>query len=93
VVPLLAAAKARVIATAADADAEFLRSLGAIDHGYAESEYPSDVDVALNLTLQAITWTGWLGRSGQAASATITYPVPTQEWIPREDVTCISYST
>jgi NADPH:quinone reductase-like Zn-dependent oxidoreductase len=49
-VPLLAAAKARVIATATTADAEILRGLGAeTTIGY--DDYPSDVDVAVNLTL------------------------------------------
>jgi NADPH:quinone reductase-like Zn-dependent oxidoreductase len=49
-VPLLAAAKARVIATATTADAEILRGLGAeTTIGY--DDYPSDVDVVVNLTL------------------------------------------
>ena len=88
VVPLLAAAKARVIATAADADADVLRSLGAdTTIGYAESEYPSDVDVVLNLTLPSdhLVGVAWTIRPG-GRLLTITYPVPTQEWIHREDV-------
>lgn len=49
VLPLLAAAHARVIATATATDAEIVKSLGAEAIGYGD--YPSDVDVAFNLTL------------------------------------------
>lgn len=88
VLPLLAAAKARIIATATDADSDTLRALGA-DHtiGYAESEYPADVDVAFNLTLPSDHLTGVARaiRSG-GRLLTITYPVPQQAWIGRDDV-------
>jgi NADPH:quinone reductase-like Zn-dependent oxidoreductase len=88
VIPLLAAARARVIATATAADAGLLRDLGADETiGYAESGYPSGVDVAFNLTLPS-------DHLAAVASAirpggrllTITYPVPQQEWIGRDDV-------
>jgi NADPH:quinone reductase-like Zn-dependent oxidoreductase len=88
VVPLLAAAKARVIATATAADADILRDLGAAEIiGYAEAEYPSGVDVALNLALPS----DCLSAVAQAIRPggrllTITYPVPKQEWIGRDDV-------
>jgi NADPH:quinone reductase-like Zn-dependent oxidoreductase len=88
VLPLLAAAKARVIATATAADAGLLRVLGAGETiGYAESEYPSGVDVALNLTLPSDHLAGVAGaiRPG-GRLLTITYPVPQQEWIGRDDV-------
>jgi NADPH:quinone reductase-like Zn-dependent oxidoreductase len=88
VVPLLAAAKARVIATATTADADILRGLGADEIiGYAEAEYPSDVDVALNLTLPSdqLTAVAQAIRPG-GRLLTITYPVPQQEWIGRDDV-------
>ncbi len=88
VIPLLAAAKARVIATATAADADILRALGADKTiGYAESEYPSDVDVAFNLTLPSDHLAGVAGaiRPG-GRLLTITYPVPQQEWIGRDDV-------
>lgn len=88
VVPLLARAKARVIATATAADADILRALGADETiGYAESEYPSDVDVAFNLTLPGDHLAGVASaiRPG-GRLLTITYPVPQQEWIGRDDV-------
>ncbi|MER5419974.1 NADP-dependent oxidoreductase [Streptosporangium roseum] len=88
VIPLLAAAKARVIATATDADAGILRALGADRTiGYAESEYPSDIDVAFNLTLPSDHLTG-VARAIRPGGRllTITYPVPRQEWIGRDDV-------
>lgn len=87
VIPLLAAARARVIATATAADAGILRALGAGETiGYA-SGYPSDVDLAFNLTLPG-------DRLAAVAAAirpggrllTITYPVPQQDWIGRDDV-------
>jgi NADPH:quinone reductase-like Zn-dependent oxidoreductase len=86
VVPLLAAAKARVIATATAADADILRGLGAEEIiGYAE--YPTGVDVALNLTLPSDRLTG-VARAIRPGGRllTITYPVPAQEWIGRDDV-------
>ena len=88
VIPLLVAAKARVIATATTADADVLRALGAEQIiGYAETEYPTSVDVAFNLTrpsdhLTAIART--IRPGGRLL--TITYPVPRQEWIGRDDV-------
>jgi NADPH:quinone reductase-like Zn-dependent oxidoreductase len=88
VVPLLAAAKARVIATATAADADILRSLGAAEIiGYAAAEYPSGVDLALNLALPSdcLTAVAQAIRPG-GRLLTITYPVPKQEWIGRDDV-------
>jgi len=88
VVPLLAGAKARVIATATAADADILRDLGADETiGYAESEYPFGVDVAFNLTLPSDHLTG-VARAVRPGGRllTITYPVPQQEWIGRDDV-------
>jgi NADPH:quinone reductase-like Zn-dependent oxidoreductase len=88
VVPLLAAAKARVIATATPADADILRALGADEViGYAQSEYPYGVDLALNLTLPSDRVTG-VGRAIRPGGRllTITYPVPQQQWIGRDDV-------
>jgi NADPH:quinone reductase-like Zn-dependent oxidoreductase len=87
-VPLLAAAKARVIATATAADGEILRALGADETiGYAESAYPGGVDVAFNLVLPSDQLTGVAAaiRPG-GRLLTITYPVPRQEWIGRDDV-------
>jgi NADPH:quinone reductase-like Zn-dependent oxidoreductase len=87
-VPLLAAAKARVIATATAADGEILRALGADEIiGYAESAYPGGVDVAFNLVLPSDQLTGVAAaiRPG-GRLLTITYPVPRQEWIGRDDV-------
>jgi NADPH:quinone reductase-like Zn-dependent oxidoreductase len=89
VVPLLASAKARVIATATAADADIMRALGAEETiGYAESEYPSGVDVAVNLTLPSDHLAG-VARAVRPGGRllTITYPVPQQEWIGRDDVT------
>ncbi|MEV4758663.1 NADP-dependent oxidoreductase [Micromonospora sp. NPDC049559] len=86
--PLLARAKARVTATATAADADILREIGADETiGYAESEYPAGVDVAFNLTLPSDQLTGVASavRPG-GRLLTITYPVPQQEWIGREDV-------
>jgi NADPH:quinone reductase-like Zn-dependent oxidoreductase len=88
VVPLLASTKARVVATATAADADLLRALGADETiGYAESEYPSGVGVALNLTLPSDDLTG-VARAIRPGGRllTITYPVPQQEWIGRDDV-------
>ena len=88
VLPLLAAAGARVIATATDADADVLRGLGANELiGYAEAGYPSGVDVALNLTLPGDRLTG-LARAVRPGGRllTITFPVPDQAAIGRADV-------
>lgn len=87
-IPLLAAAKARVTATATAADANVLRALGAGETiGYAETEYPAGVDVAFNLALPSDRLTGVANaiRPG-GRLLTITYPVPQQEWINRDDV-------
>lgn len=55
--------------------------------GYPEAEYPSGVDVALNLTLPSDHLTG-LARAIRPGGRllTITYPVPEQDWIGRNDV-------
>ncbi|MEE6260747.1 NADP-dependent oxidoreductase [Plantactinospora sonchi] len=87
-VPLLAGTGARVIATSTDADADLLRTLGAERTiGYAESGYPADVDVAVNLTLPSDQLVG-VARAVRPGGRllTITYPVPEQEWIGRDDV-------
>lgn len=85
--PLLPAA-AHVIATGHRADADLLRKLGADDTiGYAASDYPGDVDVALTLVLAS----DQLARVARALRPggrlyTITFPVPRQEWLGRDDV-------
>jgi NADPH:quinone reductase-like Zn-dependent oxidoreductase len=88
VVPLIAAAGVRVIATATAADTDILRRLGAHETiGYPEAEYPSGVDAAFNLTLPGDRLTEIAGaiRPG-GRLLTITYPVPQQEDIGRDDV-------
>jgi NADPH:quinone reductase-like Zn-dependent oxidoreductase len=88
VLPLLAAAKARITATATPADAAVLRDLGATETiGYAEAEYPTGVDVAFNLTLPGDRLTG-LARAVRPGGRllTITYPVTEPGWIGRDDV-------
>jgi NADPH:quinone reductase-like Zn-dependent oxidoreductase len=87
-IPLLAGAKARVIATATPADADVLRTLGADETvGYAESEYPSGVDVAFNLTLpnDHLAGVATAIRPG-GRLLTITDTEARQEWIGRDDV-------
>ncbi len=88
VIPLLAAAKARVVATATEADAALLRDLGAdTTIGYAEAAYPTGVDLAFNLTLPGDRLTGVaraLRPGGQLL--TITYPVPEPGSVGRDDV-------
>ncbi|HZB30449.1 MAG TPA: NADP-dependent oxidoreductase [Streptosporangiaceae bacterium] len=87
-VPLLAAAKARVIATATADDADILRGLGADKIiGYAEAEYPAAIDIAFNLALPSDRLTG-VARAVRPGGrlVTITYPVPEQKWIARDDV-------
>jgi NADPH:quinone reductase-like Zn-dependent oxidoreductase len=88
VLPLLAAAQARVIATATDADAGLLRGLGADETiGYAQSQYPAGVDIALNLTLPSDDLAGVAAAVRPGGRVlTITFPVPQQEWIGRGDV-------
>jgi NADPH:quinone reductase-like Zn-dependent oxidoreductase len=85
---LLAAARARVIATATATDAGILRVLGADETiGYAESEYPSGVDIAFNLTVPSDHLSGVASAvRPDGRLLTITYPVPQQEWIGRDDV-------
>jgi NADPH:quinone reductase-like Zn-dependent oxidoreductase len=88
VVPLLAAADARVIATATTTDAGIIRGLGANETiGYGEAEYPTNVDAAFNLTLPSDYLTG-VARAIRPGGRllTITYPVPRQEWTGRDDV-------
>jgi len=88
VVPLLAAAKARVIATATSADAALLADLGAAGTiGYAPEAYPAGVDLAVNLTLPGDRLTD-IARAVRPGGrlVTITYPVPQQDWIGRDDV-------
>ncbi|MEZ0112609.1 NADPH:quinone reductase-like Zn-dependent oxidoreductase [Catenulispora sp. EB89] len=88
--PLLAAAKAHVIATATDADgdAETVQALGANEIiGYQESDYPADVDVAINVVLPG-------DRLAAVAKAlrpggrvlTITFPITTPDMLGRDDV-------
>ncbi|MEO3748888.1 NADP-dependent oxidoreductase [Plantactinospora sp. B5E13] len=87
-VPLLADAGARVVATATDTDADLLRRLGADQViGYTETEYPTDVDVVVNLTLPSDQLVG-VARAVRPGGRllTITYPVPEQQWIRRDDV-------
>ena len=87
-IPLLAAAKADVTATATDADAGLLRELGAKQTvGYQERDYPAQVDVAINVVLPGHRLSGLAGvlRPG-GRLLTITYPMPTPELIGRDDV-------
>lgn len=88
VVPLLVAAGARVIATATAASTGILRRLGVHETiGYAAAEYPIAVDAALNLALpgdRLIEVAKAIRPGGRLL--TITYPVPQQHWIGRDDV-------
>lgn len=87
-VPLLAAAGATVIATATEHDADLLRGLGAAEIvGYDERDHPAGVDAAFNLTLPSDHLAG-VARSVRPGGRllTITYPVPQQDWIARDDV-------
>ncbi|MFB8181075.1 NADP-dependent oxidoreductase [Streptomyces sp. NPDC055966] len=87
-IPLLAAAKAHVTATATDADADVLRELGAAEIiGYQPADYPAGIDVAVNVVLPGDRLTGLAAalRPG-GRLLTITYPVPTPELIGRDDV-------
>jgi NADPH:quinone reductase-like Zn-dependent oxidoreductase len=86
--PLLAAAQARVTATATDADAGLLRGLGATQViGYAEAGYPAGADAAFNLALPGDQLAG-LARAIRPGGRllTITYPVPDQESTGRDDI-------
>jgi NADPH:quinone reductase-like Zn-dependent oxidoreductase len=86
ILPLLAAAGARVIATATPADAELVTSLGATETiGY--DDYPAGVDVVLNLVRPSDE----LKAAGQALRPggrlyTITFPPPRPEFLDRDDV-------
>jgi NADPH:quinone reductase-like Zn-dependent oxidoreductase len=87
-IPLLAAAQARITATATDADAALLRDLGAARViGYAEAEYPAGTDAAFNLALPGDQLAG-LARAIRSGGRllTITYPVPDQETTGRDDI-------
>jgi len=87
-IPLLAAAQARVIATATAADASLLRGLGSAQViGYAEAGYPSGVDAAFNLALPGDQLAG-LARAIRPGGRllTITTPVPEQESTGRDDI-------
>ena len=80
VVPLLAAAGVRVIATAPAGDAELLRGLGAAEIiGYGD--YPGGVDAAFNLVLPS-DGLAELARAVRPGGRllTITYPVPEPGW-------------
>ena len=86
--PLLAAAKTRVVATATAADTAVLRDLGAEETiGYDAGAYPSDVDLVVNLTLPGDGLRA-LARAVRPGGrlVTITYPVPRPEWLDRTDV-------
>ncbi|GAA1980607.1 NADP-dependent oxidoreductase [Catenulispora subtropica] len=87
--PLLAAAGAHVIATATPADAALMRELGATEViGYQESEYPADVDVAINAVLpgdRLAAVAATLRPGGRLLG--ITFPAPTPETVGRDDVT------
>lgn len=88
VLPLIAQAGARVIATATDADADVLRGLGAHEIiGYDQAGYPAGVDVAFNLTLPSDRLSG-LARALRPGGRlfTIIYPPPQPESIGRDDV-------
>lgn len=88
VIPLLAAAQAEVIATATADDCEVVRDLGAADViGYAQSDYPSGVDIAVNLTRPGDRLAGIAAalRPG-GRLLTITFPVPEPDSIGRDDV-------
>lgn len=85
-VPLLAAAKARVIATATAADAELLRRLGA-DETIGYDAYPSAVDIAINLVLPNEELVG-VARAVRPGGRllTITDLTARQDWLGRDDV-------
>lgn len=87
-IPLLAAAQATVIATATEQDADVVRGLGAAEViGYADGDYPTGVDAAFNVTLPSDRLTG-VAKAVRPGGRllTITYPVPRQDWIGRDDV-------
>lgn len=85
---VLGATGARVIATSTPADADLLLRLGADETiGYAEADYPEGVDVVFNLTVPSDQLSVVAKRIRPGGRLlTITYPVPEQEWIGRDDV-------
>ncbi|WP_242900843.1 NADP-dependent oxidoreductase [Actinomadura terrae] len=87
-VPVLAAAGVRVIATATDDDADVLRALGAEKIiGYTEADYPAGVDLAFNLVFPGDHLTGVAAALRPGGHLlTITFPVPEPEWLGRSDV-------
>ncbi|WP_224368766.1 NADP-dependent oxidoreductase [Hyalangium versicolor] len=89
VVPLLARAGARVIATAAGERAvTIMRELGATDTvGYDSSEYPRDVDIIVNCVLPAgaVSAAAATLREGGRIVSTVP-PTPTAEQLGRDDV-------
>ncbi|OLT06538.1 alcohol dehydrogenase [Pseudonocardia sp. CNS-004] len=88
-IPLLVGKGARVIATARTAaDVGLLQDLAVTDTvGYAEDDYPRDVDLVFNLALPAENLPA-LGRplrpGGRLVS--IIWPAPTPEQVGRDDV-------
>jgi NADPH:quinone reductase-like Zn-dependent oxidoreductase len=75
-IPLLAAAQARVTATATDADAGLMRDLGAAQViGYAEAGYPAGADAAFNLTLPGDQLAG-LARAIRPGGRLLTHHLP-----------------
>ena len=88
-VPLLAAAQARVTATATDADAGLARATWAPPRSseYDEAGYPAGADAAFNLALPGDQLAG-LARAIRPGGRllTITYPVPGQESTGRDDI-------
>jgi NADPH:quinone reductase-like Zn-dependent oxidoreductase len=87
-VPLLAAAGARVVATGAATDHAVLRELGADEViGYDAAGYPSQVDAVLDLVLphdRLSTAAATLRPGGRLV--TIIYPEPAKELLGRDDV-------
>ncbi|KPI20257.1 NADPH:quinone reductase [Actinobacteria bacterium OK074] len=97
VVPLLAAAKAHVVATAGAADEEHVRSLGAaevIDHSATDvvaetsRRRPDGVDAVVNLALPGdrLTDVGRVIRHG-GRLLNIAYPAPDPAAFERDDLT------
>lgn len=87
-IPLLAAARAHVIATATDGDAEVLRALGADETiGYRASDDPADVDVVVNAVLPGDRLSV-LARALRPGGRllTVTHPVPTTEMVGRDGI-------
>ncbi|GLY29518.1 NADP-dependent oxidoreductase [Kineosporia sp. NBRC 101731] len=94
VIPLLAAARAQIVATSStEAGAQILRELGAGEViGHAPEGYPSDVDVVFNLALYPADLPSAarvLKPGGRFVS--IIFPEPTPELLGREDVSLRYY--